>query len=121
MRAVLTFPIDTATMFLRKRSHRLEAQDAALSRPKPGFESPWEHLATKSPSRLSGMGLCFYVNFLHAQHRLPSPENRVGATFLFCLDAVNCPHCLSRCHVVCWMLLPPCNKTPFQVCFWKGC
>ena len=25
------------------RPHRLEAQDVALSRPKPGFEFPWGH------------------------------------------------------------------------------
>lgn len=29
---------------LAKRPHRLAAQDVALSRPKPGFESPWGHL-----------------------------------------------------------------------------
>ena len=57
MRALLTFLIDTATMLLRKRSHRLEAQDAALSRPKPGFESPWEHLATKKPIQILRDGL----------------------------------------------------------------
>ena len=29
---------------MRKRPHRLAAQDVALSRLKPGFESPWGHL-----------------------------------------------------------------------------
>jgi hypothetical protein len=30
-------------MFPLNRPHRLGAQDAALSRPKQGFESPWGH------------------------------------------------------------------------------
>ena len=34
------------------RPHRLEAQDATLSRSKPGFESPWGH---KVRDTLSGI------------------------------------------------------------------
>jgi hypothetical protein len=38
-------------MFPLNRPHRLEAQDAALSRPKQGFESPWGHRTISSHRR----------------------------------------------------------------------
>ena len=44
----------------RIRPHRLAAQDVALSRPKPGFESPWGHPNQKAVQQvmLSGFCLC---------------------------------------------------------------
>ena len=36
--------------FQKCRPHRLGAQDATLSRSKPGFESPWGHKSSKPPT-----------------------------------------------------------------------
>jgi hypothetical protein len=41
------------------RSHRLAAQDVALSRRKQGFESPWERQVLNSPLIFQDVALTF--------------------------------------------------------------